>query len=270
MDPSFDTVYDTSEKDPGDIAPVQKPPLGLWDAVSIIIGIVVGTAIFRSPTIVFQNVSGPWTAMGVWLAGGILCVFGAWCYAELATTYPRNGGDYEYLSRAYGKWAGFLFGWAQLTVVLTGSIGAMAYTFADYGRELWNLPQQSTAWLAVLAISSLSAINIFGILAGKTLQNILTGAKVLGLSGVVLAGIFLGGGGATSSTGDTSGLMGPGIGLALVFVLYAYGGWSDAAFVAAEVRDLRRNMPRALLLRYCRYYYRVPVDDRVLSVRAWF
>ena len=115
------------------------PRLGLWDTVGIIVGIVVGTAIFTTPPLVFQNVSGPWQALGVWLLGGVLSFLGALCYAELATTYPRSGGDYEYLTRAYGRCVGFVFGWSQLCIVLTGSIAAMAYAFADYGVRLWGL-----------------------------------------------------------------------------------------------------------------------------------
>lgn len=222
--------------------------LCLGDTVSIIVGIVVGTAIFRSPTLVFQNVAGPWQALGIWVLGGVLCLLGALCYAELATAYPRNGGDYEYLGRAYGRWMGFLFGWAQLAVILTGSIGAMAYAFADYGVRLWSLPTQATAGLAAGTILLLSAMNLIGILVGKTLQNLLSGAKILGLLGVALTGLYCGQTDCFRDVQTTSGLLGPGVGLALVFVLYAYGGWNDAVFVAAEVRDQRRNLPRALIL----------------------
>ena len=225
---------------------VAAPSFGLWDAVSIIVGIVVGTAIFRSPTLVFQNTTGPLEALGVWLLGGVLCLFGATCYAELATTYPRNGGDYEYLSRAFGRRAGFLFGWAQLSVVLTGSIGAMAYAFADYGARLWDLPSGTTAWVAASAVLVLSLVNLAGVAFGRRAQNILSGAKILGLLGVVVAG-FVWGRADLGGAGSLP-LEGPGFGLALVFVLYAFGGWNDAVFVAAEVRDRRRNLPRALLI----------------------
>src|SRR5687768_7924870 len=100
---------------------VLPPPgrLGLWDAVSLVVGIVVGTAIFRTAPDVFQNTAGPWHALGAWFLGGVLSLAGALCYAELATTYTRTGGDYEYLRQAYGRWAGFLFGWAQLVAVWT-------------------------------------------------------------------------------------------------------------------------------------------------------
>jgi amino acid transporter len=224
---------------------VGAPSLGLWDAVSIIIGIVVGTAIFKSPTLVFQNVSGPLQAVGLWSLGGLLSLIGAFCYAELATTYPRSGGDYHYLTRAFGSWMGFLFGWAQLSVILTGSIASMAYAFADYAAQLWGLDQSHTCWLAAAAIVVLSAMNLLGLMVGKVTQNLLSIAKVLGLGGVVLASVICTERGSmevSAGTGEIS------LGLALVFVLYAFGGWNDAAFVASEVRDRQRNIPWALFL----------------------
>jgi len=229
------------------------PSLGMWDAASIIVGIVVGTAIFKSPTLVFQNAAGPWHALGVWLLGGALCLNGAVCYAELATAYPRNGGDYEYLGRALGRWLGFLFGWAQLTVVLTASIAAMAYAFADYAAVLVAEagsapPPLLTAGLAIAAVTAVTLVNLAGMVAGKLVQNVLTGAKVLGLAAVVVAGFAWGDPGHLGPGAPTRPLEGPGFGLALVFVLYAFGGWNDAVFVTAEVRDVRKNLPRALIV----------------------
>jgi len=230
-----------------------RPTLSLWDAVSIIVGIVVGTAIFKSPTMVFQNVTGPWAAMGVWLLGGLLSLNGALCYSELATTYPRSGGDYHYLSQAFGRWMGFLFGWAQLAVILTASIAAMAYAFADYGVRLWRYePHETSAtlWLAVGSIVALSLANLLGVLFGKAVQNLLSAVKILGLVGVVLAGVGHAVWYAVTPEPLTvrAPMQGPGLGLALVFVLYAYGGWNDTAFVAAEVRRQKRNLPLALFL----------------------
>ena len=221
----------------------KRASLSLLDAICIIVGIVVGTAIFKTPQLVFANVSGPWQGLGCWLLGGVLALVGALCYAELATTYPRMGGDYVYLSRAFGPWAGFLFGWAQLAIILTGSIGAMAYAFADYAIRLWNLQAAATVWLAIGAILLLTVLNLLGVVFGKAVQNILTITKVLGLALIVVAGLF---GGGEASLAPVP-IAGPGFGLAMVFVFYAYGGWNDAAFVAAEVQDRDRNLPRALI-----------------------
>ena len=126
--------------------------IGLWDAVSIIIGIVIGTAIFKSPAMVFQSTSSPFYAMAAWLLGGGLSLMGALCYAELATTYPRSGGDYEYLRRAFGTWMGFLFGWAQFWVIFTGSIGAMAYAFAEYFTLAFGVDRIDLVWLAIAPV----------------------------------------------------------------------------------------------------------------------
>jgi APA family basic amino acid/polyamine antiporter len=227
--------------------------LGLWDAVSLVIGIVVGTSIFRSTADIFQSTSGPWQALGAWFLGGVLSIIGALCYAELATTYTRAGGDYEYLTRAFGPWAGFLFGWAQLTAVLTSSIGIMAYIFADYGVKLCGMDQGSVAWLAATPIVGATVLNAMGTTLGKTTQNICTVAKITGLTGVVLAGVAVADWShfavappiAGESEGGAAGWQS--FGLAMVFVLYAYGGWNDAAFVAAEVRDRQRNLPLALI-----------------------
>jgi amino acid transporter len=223
------------------------PRLGLWDTVSIIIGIVVGTAIFRSPTVVFQNAGGAAMALSLWVVGGVLAWCGAVCYAELATTYPRDGGDYEYLKRAFGPWSGFLFAWAQLTTVISGNIAIMANAFADYAMRLFALSDDYAIWFVIAPVIALSGLNALGVVAGKFVQNLLTAAKVIGLAALVIAGLWASPAESQefANTGSAPTLR---VGLALVFVLYAYGGWSHAAFVAAEVRDQRRNLPRALVL----------------------
>jgi basic amino acid/polyamine antiporter, APA family len=254
--------------------------LGLWDAVSIIVGIVVGTAIFKTPQLVFGNVENAWWGMFAWALGGVLALVGSFCYAELATTYPRMGGDYVYLTRAFGRCVGFLFGWAQLTVILTGSIGVMAYAFGDYAVRLFNLEQTQVVWWAVGSIVALTVLNLLGVVCGKTTQNVLSVIKVAGLVGVVIVGFGWGGGAAPALPAADSGIVAadagpveladPGessasepaagsqtrslweilsrFGMAMVFVFYAYGGWNDAAFVAAEVRDRHRNLPWALFI----------------------
>jgi amino acid transporter len=222
------------------------PRLGLWDAVSIIVGIVVGTSIFRTPAIIFDKAGGGWTAIGLWLFGGMLAWCGAVCYAELATTYPRDGGDYEYLNRAYGPWCGFLFSWAQLTTVISGNIAIMAYAFADYAARLWPAGGNRPIAITVAPVIVLSALNLAGVEAGKVTQNLLTATKIIGLSALVVAGLLVQ---AKPQAEVTNiGQHSASLGLALVFVLYAYGGWAHAAYVAAELRDQRRNLPRALML----------------------
>src|SRR5262245_50606114 len=116
-----------------------EPQLGLWDAVSIIIGIVIGSSIYVIPAIINGHLSSPEEVLGIWTLGGVLCLVGALCYAELATAYPRMGGDYVYLTKAFGPWFGFQFGWAQLAVILTSSIGMMGFVFGDYAVKLTGI-----------------------------------------------------------------------------------------------------------------------------------
>lgn len=223
--------------------------LGMWDAVCIIVGIVTGSSIFKTPPIIFQNVTGTWEAMGIWLLCGGLSLVGALCYAELATTYPRSGGDYVYLTRAFGKPVGFLFGWAQLVVILTGSTGMMAFIFGEYLADLVNVPQADKALFAakagIAAVVVLSVMNFFGVIFGKVVQNLLVVVKMFGFAAIVVVGLLWG-----STDGWTGGYpLAPdkAIGTAIILVLYAYGGWNDAAFVAADMRDTRQ-IARALIL----------------------
>jgi basic amino acid/polyamine antiporter, APA family len=240
----------------------EQGSLGLWSVISIIVGIVVGVSIFKVPGTIFAFSSDPWTGLLVWAFGGLLALTGAFCYAELATTYPRSGGDYVYLTRAFGPWCGFLFGWAQLSVILPASIGLMAIVFADAATPIYEIPDfmglglSSEFTYAVAAVLVLSVLNIVGVTFGKVAQNVLTVVKVVGLLAIIVAGF----GWAESSPldwrlgepgtfvgGGAAGQIGWGS-LATILVLYAYGGWNDAAFVAAEVRHPRRNIPLALLL----------------------
>jgi basic amino acid/polyamine antiporter, APA family len=221
--------------------------LSLWDAVSLIVGIVVGVSIYEAPPLIIASSPSPLAGLGFWLLGGALSFVGALIYAELATAYPRCGGEYNYLTRAYGPWLGFLFAWGQLVIIQTGSIGAMAYIFAGYASKLIGVSDIAIPWLATAAVVALTAFNLLGLRAGARVQNALTVVKIVGLAAIVLAGF------ATSGTNDPwtvtpSDEGRPGWTLAVILVLYAYGGWSDAAFVAAEVRNLNRNVPRALLL----------------------
>ena len=239
----------------------------MWDAVSIIVGIVVGSAIFQASGRIAAGVASPAGMFGVWLAGGALSVVGALCYAELASTYPRSGGDYVWLTRAFGPLVGFLFGWAHLAGILTGSIGVLAFVCADHALRVWDLSAAAGPLLAIAVVAALSLLNILGVVLGALAQNILTVAKVLGLAAIVAAGVFVSSSAtevessqpADSAAGQTEIVAGDSaaepagtaytgnLGLAMVLVLYAFGGWNDSAFVAAEVRDPRRNVPRALL-----------------------
>ncbi|MBI5689734.1 MAG: amino acid permease [Verrucomicrobia bacterium] len=231
-------------------APAEAPSavqahLSLWDAVSLIIGIVIGAGIYETAPFILSCVASPGQAMAVWAVGGVLSVVGALCYAELATTYPRLGGDYYFLRRAFGPWAGFVFSWSQLVVIMSGSIGLMAFVFADYAVRLGGFGAGASPWLAAGAVTVISAMNLAGLRSGQRTQNLLTLLKAVGLTAIVVAGF----GWSQAPARDVVGTGGgPGLGLALILVLYTYGGWNDAAFIVAEMKDKQRAIPRALLL----------------------
>ncbi|MBY0526337.1 MAG: APC family permease [Gemmataceae bacterium] len=221
--------------------------LGLWDTISLIVGIIVGVGIFKVPGDVLASVSSPWESMAAWVLGGILSVIGALCFAELASAFPRSGGDYVYLTRAFGPGLGFLSGWAQLSVVRTGGgIAALAYVFADSARDLGGFSGYTVIPIAVLVIVVLTLVNILGAAPGVWTQNWLTIAKLVGLAALVLAGFFW-------SNPQPAPATEPAVrtgtfAVAMIFILFAYDGWNEAAYVAGEVRGWRRTMPLALIL----------------------
>lgn len=223
--------------------------LGLWDAVSIIVGIVIGAGIYKTVPFIFMMSSNQNLGLSFWLLGGVLSLVGSLCYAELACAYPRTGGEYVYLTRAFGPSSGFLFGWAQLICLMTGSIGMMAYIFADYAAILWSLDPSHKYLLASGVVIALTAAHMLGIALGKWTQNVLTAAKVVGLGLIILAGLRTGSGG-NFSAGTSAPIKWEfhNLGTAMILIMYTYGGWNDAAFVAAEQRNPRRNIPLALLL----------------------
>lgn len=221
--------------------------LTLFDSTCLIVGIMVGVGIYQVAPDVARGVGGPVGLLGLWVIGGALSLCGALCYAELATAYPLQGGDYVYLTRAYGPLAGFLFGWAQLAIVRPGDIAVIAFAFATYACALLD-PLAQTGFpyarqiYAVLAIAFLTTINILGVREGKWTQNLLTLVKALGLLVVVALGCF----GHSDETAEP--VQRVPLSLALILVLFTYGGWNEMAYVAAEIKDPRRNIVRALLL----------------------
>ncbi|MCG8585057.1 MAG: amino acid permease [Pirellulales bacterium] len=219
--------------------------LSLFDTVNLVIGIVVGVAIFKIPGTVFRNVETASQGLAAWLIGGVLSMMGALCFAELAATYPQSGGAYVYLRRAFGPAVSFLFGWGQLVAMITGTIGALAFVFADYTIDVFDLDAQYGALLAVGSVLVLTATNLAGVEAGKTTQNFLTLAKLGGLLAIAVSGFAMP---AAASPSESLEISDSDIGFAMILILYAYGGWSDAAYVTAEVRDRQKNIALALIL----------------------
>jgi amino acid transporter len=188
----------------------------------------------------------------VWIAGGVFSIIGALCYAELATAFPSAGGEYHFLQRAFGRSLAFLYGWARMTVIVAGSIAVFAYLFGDYLSRVINLGAHSSAIWAALVVVVLTGVNYCGIREGKATQNVFTVLEVGGLVLIIVAGLFFAAPPAAAvpavAGADQPWYMGAGIGSAMIFVLFTYGGWNDAAYISAEVRNRDRNMVRALLI----------------------
>ena len=222
-----------------------KPTLAFVDAIALIVGIVIGAGIFETPALVAANAGSAGFALLLWLLGGGMSLVGALCYAELATAYPHAGGNYYYLMRAFGKNLAFLFAWARMTVIQTGSIALLAFVFGDYASQLFRLGDYSPSLYAAIAVVSLTGLNIIGVQQGKWAQNLLSVAKILGLLLVIVVGLTSAGNPVTevpaAPTSQTN------WGLAMIFVLLSYGGWNEAAYISAELQNLRRNMVRSLL-----------------------
>jgi APA family basic amino acid/polyamine antiporter len=223
--------------------------LSLGDAVAIIVGLIIGAGIFKAPSTVAGASGGEIAMVLCWIAGGVLSLIGAMCYAELATAYPSVGGEYHFIGQAFGRVPAFFYAWARMTVIVAGSIAVFAYVFGDYCSRLLGLGSHSSSIYAALIVAALTAVNIVGIKAGKATQNVFTTLIVLGLVTVLVAGLFLApeapAGAARSASAIPSW---SGIGQAMIFVLFTYGGWNDGAYISAEVRDRERNMSRALFL----------------------
>ena len=233
-------------------AAMPRQTLSVTDACAMIVGLIVGAGIFGTPSIVASAVGDESTLYMVWIAGGVFSIIGALCYAELATAFPSAGGEYHFLQRAFGRSLAFLYGWARMTVIVAGSIAVFAYLFGDYLSRVINLGAHSSAIWAALVVVVLTGVNYCGIREGKATQNVFTVLEVGGLVLIIVAGLFFAAPPAAvvpaAAGADQPWYMGAGIGSAMIFVLFTYGGWNDAAYISAEVRNRDRNMVRALLI----------------------
>ena len=222
----------------------QEGTLSVRDVVAIVVGIVIGVGIFRTPSLVAANAGGPGLLILIWILGGLISLNGSLCYAELATAFPHPGGDYHYMTRAFGRRVAFLFAWARMTVIQTGSIAMLAFIFGDYLTGLLPVTRSISPVFAAVAVMCLTAINLIGMHQGKTTQTVLTIAKVLGLLAVIIPGLLYTQPVDLAPIGSVSG---NGLGLAMIFVLLTYGGWNEAAYVSADLRNVQRGMVPALL-----------------------
>src|ERR1700675_2517082 len=261
-----------------DHAATRKPnlarQLGLFDATMLVMGGIVGSGIFINPYVVAQQVHTPALILGAWIFGGVIGVGGAFIWAELAATLPEVGGQYAYLREAYHPAVAFLYGWVLLLVIQTGGMAAVAITFARYFLELTGA--HSPDWIiAMAALATLTLINCLGVKSGGRTQSALMVMKIVAIAALVIAGLVMAGKHVTTATAAEQQWSLSSFGAAMVPVLFAYGGWQTANFLAAEVKEPKKNLPRGLLVAEMRASegYRMPghpVSTLIFVAICWW
>lgn len=244
--------HDSPAISPAAIAsPQLSRRLGLFDATMLVMGGIIGSGIFMNPYVVAQQVHTPFLILGAWLFGGVIALLGAFIYAELAARMPQVGGQYAYIREAYHPSVAFIYGWCLLLVMQTGGMAAVAVTFGRYFLELTGLAM--TDWMiAAIALAALTIINCLGVRAGSTVQSVLMVLKIAAIVGLVLCGLLL----AEESRMSLSPALDRPVNFnlltafaaAMIPVMFAYGGWQTSSFVAGEMRNPARDLPRGLLL----------------------
>jgi basic amino acid/polyamine antiporter, APA family len=225
--------------------------LGLFDATMIVMGGIVGSGIFINPYVVAEQVHTPVMILGAWIAGGAVALAGAFIYAELSALLPEVGGQYAYLREAYHPGMAFLYGWALLLVTQTGGMAAVAVTFAHYFVELTRVPL-SDGMLAALALGTLTVINCLGVKQGSAVQSTLMVLKIVAIAALVACGWWLVRRPPIPLHPALDRPVSLGLftamGAAMTPVLFAYGGWQTSCFIAGEVAEPEKNMPRGLVM----------------------
>ncbi|MFB3855279.1 MAG: APC family permease [Vicinamibacterales bacterium] len=225
--------------------------LSLFDMTMIAIGGTIGSGIFLTPSMIAAALPSPWLILLVWAIGGSMALAGALSFSELAAMMPRAGGMYVYLKEAYGSLVGFLFGWAYFLVVNGGGLGALSVAFATYVGYFVPLGSTGTRLVAIAGLAALTTINVFGVKAGALFSDVFTALKVAGIAALVVVGLGLGSSATTDFTpslaSGPAGLWG-GLTLAMVGVLWSSGGWQHSTFASAEIKNVRRTLPIAMVL----------------------
>ncbi len=221
-----------------------KQLLSVPDGIFLTAGMIIGALIFKAPSTVAGATSGTGTFLLAWLIGGVVSLCGALVYAELASRHPDTGGEYMFLTRGMGRGIAFVFAWSRMTVIQTGAIAAVAFVFGDYASQIFSFGQHSSAIWAAVAVAVLTLLNLAGTLQSKALQKVMEIILIASL--VLFSVVALVVGGAPEPAAAGGGSLGA-FGFAMIFVLLAYGGWNEAAYLAGELRDARRNMTRVLV-----------------------
>ncbi len=223
-----------------------KRQLSVWHAMSICIGMVIGAGIFKTSPMVAQSLESANALYIAWALGGVLSLIGALCFAEISAAFPDQGGDYFFLRKAYGDRTAFLFAWSRFAIIHTGSMALLAFVCADYVNQVFSLGPLGSGVFAALSIALLVLLNLRGIRIGLGAQIALVLLVVVGLVLAVGAGLYLS---ATAATQPATSVARESVawGTAFVFVFLAYGGWSDASTLSAEMRDEKRGIVWALV-----------------------
>ena len=250
-EPGAGTVIRSAEEPHGAQRDARNTPqrlFGARHAIALCVGIVIGSGIFRAPSMVAANSSSEAIFIGLWVAGGFLSIIGALCYAEMAAAYPGQGGDYNYIRRAYGPRVGFTYAWARMAVIQTGSISLLSFIVGDYLSGVLALGSAGSMVFAAATVVLLTGINWIGTRFGTGTQMWLTAMEVAGLLLVaVVAWAMLPPHSETVSAAASSNADGGALGLAMVFVLLTFGGWSETVYVTAEMRGSRKRIAAVLV-----------------------
>jgi len=238
------------------IEPQLARRLSLLDGVLVVVGGVIGSGIFLTAGQVADSLRRPDLLLAVWAAGGVISLLACFAFAELAGMYPQAGGAYIFLREAYGELPAFLYGWMMFAVVQTGAIAALSVGFAQYMAVMFpSLGGHARLKLvSVAGIALLTLVNIFGVKRGAWVVNLATWVKFSAMAGLVLLGTLFGRGDwhhlrlPASGAPHGAGPVAAGFGVALISVLFAYEGWAYVTWIAGEVKDASRNVPRALVL----------------------
>jgi APA family basic amino acid/polyamine antiporter len=226
---------------------VKAGTLSVFGGVMMLVGIVVGTGIFKTPSLVAANSADGTTFIGLWLLGGFVALVGALCYAELGSSHPSSGGEYHFLSKAFGEPLGMLFGWARCTVIQPGAIAAVSFIYGEYISEVINLGPYSFAIHGALAVIALTWVNLVGLRETTFTQNFFAILAIAALVIVILAAFYVGKQPAAALAAKPVGAPWAAAGFAMVFILLTFGGWNESAYLSGELRDVKRSMVRTLV-----------------------
>ena len=225
-----------------------RASLSVIDGALMMVGVIIGIGIFKTPQIVAFNVPSEAWFIAAWVLGGAATLIGCLVYAELAAAYPSTGGEYHFLTRAYGQPVGFLFAWARTTVIQTGAIAAICFVLGDYAQQIYSLGKYGSAIYGAVGLFVLTLVNLAGTYESKTAQNVLTVLETSALAAIALVGFLYGGVATASAPIPSTDVNFGAFGLAMVLILLTYGGWNEAAYISADLKNVKRDMIRILLI----------------------